>query len=75
MIYGNTEELSQQLRSFRNGQLEVTYTTDGRALLPVSKDPSDGCNQAEEIKNGRYCFLSGNYIRDFRHFVIIQIGS
>ncbi|XP_065209382.1 uncharacterized protein LOC135837881 [Planococcus citri] len=60
MIYGNTEELSYQLRSFRNGELEVTYTSDGRALLPVSKDPSDGCNQAEEIKNGRYCFLSGD---------------
>lgn len=60
MIYGNTQELSEQLRSYQLGKLEVTYTSDGRALLPVSKDPTDGCNQAEEIKKGRYCFLSGD---------------
>lgn len=78
MVYGNTESLASRLRTFNNGELDMFYTTDGRALLPVSKDPADGCNQAEEIKNGRYCFISGSYynilqvrlifIVEFQHF-------
>jgi len=34
-------------------------TPDGRSLLPYSEDPSDGCNQKEEMARGRYCFISG----------------
>jgi len=34
-------------------------TADGRSLLPYSEDPSDGCNQKEEMARGRYCFISG----------------
>lgn len=63
MIYGNTISLSDKLRTFEGGRLTTAYTKDGRELLPFSKDPVDGCNQEEEIKKGRYCFLSGNYLR------------
>lgn len=61
MIYGNTESLASRLRTFNNGELEMFHTTDGRTLLPVSTDPADGCNQDEEIRKGRYCFVSGYY--------------
>lgn len=61
MVYGNTESLANRLRTFNNGELEMLHTGDGRALLPVSKDTADGCNQDEEIKKGRYCFISGCY--------------
>lgn len=68
MIYGNTENLSDKIRTFQEGRLEMSYTKDGRPLLPYSKDPVDGCNQAEEIKKGRYCFLSGNdFVKIFAH--------
>ncbi|KAK7580575.1 hypothetical protein V9T40_001204 [Parthenolecanium corni] len=60
MVYGNTESLANRLRTFNNGELEMLHTGDGRALLPVSKDTADGCNQDEEIKKGRYCFISGD---------------
>lgn len=59
MVYGNSESLADRLRTFNNGELEMLYTSDGRALLPVSRDPADGCNQLEEIKKGKYCFISG----------------
>lgn len=36
------------------------YTADNKTLLPVSTDPNDGCNQAEEMAKGRYCFESGD---------------
>lgn len=35
-------------------------TPDNRTLLPVSTDPSDGCNELEENSKGRYCFESGD---------------
>ncbi len=62
MVYGNTEDLAKKLRTFKNGELAMSYTKDGRALLPVSTDPLDGCNQEEEIKKGRYCFLAGQHL-------------
>jgi hypothetical protein len=40
----------------------MSVTPDGRSLLPYSADPSDGCNQKEEMARGRYCFISGNGI-------------
>jgi hypothetical protein len=41
------------------GKLRMSVTPDGRSLLPYSADPSDGCNQKEEMARGRYCFISG----------------
>lgn len=35
-------------------------TSDNRTLLPVSTDPSDGCNEKEKNAQGRYCFESGD---------------
>lgn len=36
------------------------YTPDNRTLLPVSTDPTDGCNEAEMNSKGKYCFQSGD---------------
>lgn len=35
-------------------------TPDNRTLLPVSTDPTDGCNEAEMNSKGKYCFESGD---------------
>lgn len=35
-------------------------TPDNRTLLPVSTDPTDGCNEATQNAKGRYCFESGD---------------
>lgn len=35
-------------------------TPDNRKLLPVSTDPSDGCNENEQNAKGKYCFESGD---------------
>lgn len=35
-------------------------TPDNRTLLPVSTDPTDGCNEAEMNLKGKYCFESGD---------------
>lgn len=35
-------------------------TPDNRTLLPVSTDPLDGCNEAQQNSKGRYCFESGD---------------
>lgn len=35
-------------------------TTNNRTLLPVSTDPTDGCNAVDENAKGRYCFESGD---------------
>lgn len=59
-VYGNTEELARTLRSYEGGRLRMYRTSDNRDLLPVSTDPKDGCNRINEIKRGRYCFLSGD---------------
>nr|AZS64104.1 haem peroxidase [Lygus hesperus] len=60
VIYGSNEELSRRLRSFQGGRMAVSVSEDGRDLLPVSIDLTDGCNREEEAKNGRYCFLAGD---------------
>lgn len=36
------------------------HTPDNRTLLPVSTDPLDGCNEAQQNARGRYCFESGD---------------
>lgn len=43
-----------------DGKLKMYLTFDNRTLLPVNKDPADGCNEATENANGRYCFSSGD---------------
>ncbi|BES90095.1 Animal haem peroxidase [Nesidiocoris tenuis] len=60
VIYGSTTKLSKRLRSFSRGRLAVTYSADGKELLPISIDLSDGCNREEEANKGRYCFLAGD---------------
>lgn len=35
-------------------------TPDNRTLLPVSTDPTDGCNEMELNAQGKYCFESGD---------------
>ncbi|XP_018332236.1 peroxidasin [Agrilus planipennis] len=60
VIYGPDETTSNMLRSFRNGQLKMLVTNENRTLLPISDDPTDGCNREEEMKRGRYCFMTGD---------------
>lgn len=60
VVYGTSLKLMDQLRTFEGGLLKMLLTPDGREMLPVSTDPYDGCNQEEELKQGRYCFLSGD---------------
>jgi Animal haem peroxidase. len=66
VVYGNTEELANRLRTFQKGELKMFITPDGRELLPVSTDPLDGCNEKQQNAQGRYCFMSGkNLISSF----------
>ncbi|KAL0279639.1 UNVERIFIED_CONTAM: hypothetical protein PYX00_001148 [Menopon gallinae] len=60
VVYGNSKDISDELRTFINGELKMLLTPDEEELLPVSSDPSDGCNREEEFKRGRYCFLTGD---------------
>lgn len=59
VIYGNDKDTADELRTFINGELKMLLTPDGQELLPVSSDPTDGCNREEEFRRGRYCFLTG----------------
>lgn len=43
-----------------NGLLRMFNTPDNRTLLPVSTDPTDGCNEAAKNAKGEYCFESGD---------------
>lgn len=60
VVYGSTDEKVEALRSFKDGQLKMFKTVDNRTLLPVNRDPKDGCNEAVENAKGRYCFDSGD---------------
>lgn len=60
VVYGTSQKMMDQLRTFEGGELKMLLAPDGRELLPVSTDPNDGCNQEEQLKQGRYCFLSGD---------------
>ncbi|XP_055389236.1 chorion peroxidase isoform X2 [Condylostylus longicornis] len=60
MVYGNTEEKINLLRSRTGGKLRMFRTPDNRDLLPLSNDPKDGCNQAKMNAQGKYCFQSGD---------------
>lgn len=59
VVYGNTPELSRELRSYQGGQLKMLDTADGRTLLPISTNLEDGCNREAENAKGKYCFMSG----------------
>lgn len=59
-VYGNTQKLQNDLRSWIGGRMKVFITEYGEQLLPPNKDPLDGCNEEAEMKKGRYCFLSGD---------------
>ncbi|XP_016959897.1 chorion peroxidase isoform X2 [Drosophila biarmipes] len=60
VVYGNLEQRQNQLRSFINGSLRMYLTDDGRQLLPISSNPSDGCNRVQMTRLGKYCFESGD---------------
>nr|XP_036673139.1 chorion peroxidase [Drosophila suzukii]XP_036673140.1 chorion peroxidase [Drosophila suzukii]XP_036673141.1 chorion peroxidase [Drosophila suzukii] len=60
VVYGNLEQRQLQLRSFINGTLRMFLTDDGRQLLPISSNPSDGCNRVQMTRLGKYCFESGD---------------
>jgi peroxidase len=60
VVYGPTDEKVKALRSFQDGKLRMHHTIDNRTLLPVNRDPRDGCNEVEENAKGRYCFDSGD---------------
>lgn len=60
VVYGATEDKARSLRTFDNGELKMHRTIDNRTLLPVNRDPRDGCNEKEENSKGRYCFDSGD---------------
>lgn len=61
VVYGTSDSIMNQLRTFQGGELKMLVAPDGQELLPVSTDSSDGCNQEEMLKKGRYCFLSGEH--------------
>ncbi|XP_059611568.1 peroxidase [Phlebotomus argentipes] len=59
-VYGSTNSRTWMLRERRGGRLRMFHTPDNRTLLPISTDPADGCNDAEQNAAGRYCFDTGD---------------
>ncbi|XP_049961570.1 uncharacterized protein LOC126481680 isoform X1 [Schistocerca serialis cubense] len=60
VVYGNQADLANSLRSFVGGQMRVSFSPDGRELLPISTDPNDGCNREVANAKGQYCFAAGD---------------
>ncbi|KAM7364650.1 peroxidasin homolog pxn-2-like isoform 2-T3 [Cochliomyia hominivorax] len=60
MVYGNSDLRQKELRTLNNGLLRMYITNDSRELLPISTNPDDGCNRIAMIKEGKYCFESGD---------------
>lgn len=60
VVYGSTEDKVRELRSFKDGKLDMYVTPDNRTLMPVNREPNDGCNEEVENSKGRYCFASGD---------------
>uniref|UniRef100_A0A182K066 Heme peroxidase 1 n=1 Tax=Anopheles christyi TaxID=43041 RepID=A0A182K066_9DIPT len=60
VVYGSDDERQRTLRTGEGGQLRMLRTPDGRDLLPVSRDPLDGCNEQDMNAAGKYCFESGD---------------
>lgn len=62
------------LSSDTNGMLRMFNTPDNRTLLPVSDDPTDGCNEAEMNAKGKYCFDAGdNRANENLHLVAMHL--
>lgn len=60
--------------SGENGMLRMFNTPDNRTLLPVSDDPTDGCNEAEMNAKGKYCFDAGdNRANENLHLVAMHL--
>lgn len=60
VVYGSSDEKQMALRTMEGGKLRMLMQNNNRTLLPVSKDPNDGCNEDAENAKGRYCFDSGD---------------
>ncbi|KNC28244.1 Chorion peroxidase [Lucilia cuprina] len=60
VVYGNSDLRQKHLRTLSNGLLRMYITEDNRELLPISTNPDDGCNREVMIKQGKYCFESGD---------------
>lgn len=60
VVYGSSDLRQIHLRALNNGLLRMYITNDSRELLPISTNPDDGCNRAAMIKQGKYCFESGD---------------
>lgn len=60
VVYGSSIDKVNDLRTFQNGYLKMLITADNRTLLPINRDPKDGCNEADENAKGQYCFDSGD---------------
>ncbi|GJQ67039.1 HPX6 [Trypoxylus dichotomus] len=60
VVYGSNLNLAKQLRTLKGGLLKMFRTSDHRELLPISNDSNDGCNREEQMRIGRYCFISGD---------------
>ncbi|XP_017488439.1 PREDICTED: chorion peroxidase isoform X1 [Rhagoletis zephyria] len=59
-VYGNNEQRQRHLRNMLNGTIRMYKTSDGRELLPISTDLDDGCNRAQMVREGKYCFEAGD---------------
>lgn len=57
-VYGTDDQLVGDLRTMRDGLLKMLVIKN-RMLLPISEDPTDGCNREKERQKGRYCFMTG----------------
>ena len=60
VVYGSTIDKVISLRTLTDGKLIMFLTPDNRTLLPINKNPKDGCNEAKENSDGKYCFTSGD---------------
>ncbi|XP_022239909.1 peroxidase-like isoform X2 [Limulus polyphemus] len=55
-VYGSTDELASQLRSYKGGTLKSSNMR-GREMLPMKKDKKTSCGNPERRQ---YCFISGD---------------
>lgn len=60
VVYGNSNLRQHHLRTMNNGLMRMYITNDSRELLPISTNPDDGCNRVAMVKQGKYCFESGD---------------
>lgn len=60
VVYGSNDARQKHLRTMENGTLRMYLTADNRELLPISTLPDDGCNRVKMVKQGKYCFESGD---------------